>query len=84
MAQKPVVAEFYINNKGQLIKITEVERRGTMTQMHAIVSFDLNSMAQTNHSYVGPGAFGGAAAAGSVGLVKNIPRAKVPVRDGQS
>ena len=40
--EEPRVAEFYINGKAQLIKITNIERRGQMTQMHAIVSFDIS------------------------------------------
>ena len=52
----PQVAEFYINAKGQLIKITEVERRGQMTQMHAIVSFDISALPQAAHNYTGSGA----------------------------
>ena len=74
---EPQSREFYINGKGQLIKIAQIERRGVMTEAHTIVSFDINSLPEANHGYSGMGAQ-------TTGLVKNIPRAKVPVRDGHS
>ena len=46
-----------------------------MTEAHAIVSFDIAQLPQAAHNYTGSGA---------TGLVQNIPRAKVPVRDGHS
>ena len=81
---QPILAQFYINGKGQLIKITEVERRGQMTQMHAILAFDIDQLPQSQHSYSGVGAFSEGSAAGKVQVIKNVPRAKVPVRDGHS
>ena len=79
-AQEEQKLEFYINGKGQLIKIVQQERRGQTVAMHAIISFDLNQLPQANHSYTGPAA----AVEGSTHLRTNLPRAKVPVRDGQS
>ena len=51
-----------------------------MTQMHAIISFDINQLPQAAHNYQGSGVGGGSQPA----LITNIPRAKVPVRDGHS
>jgi len=46
-----------------------------MTEAHAIISFDIGQLPQAQHGYTGQGAT----------MAKmNIPRAKVPVRDGHS
>ena len=46
-----------------------------MTEAHAIISFDIGQLPHAQHSYTGQGAT----------MAKmNIPRAKVPVRDGHS
>lgn len=66
----------YVNNKGQLVKITPVERNGRMTERHDILSFDVDKLPQaTQHQYVGK--------ATTAGLT-SVPRAKVPVKDGIS
>ena len=53
--------------------MTNMERNGRMTQMHAIVSFDVDTLPQANHGYVGAPA-----------VKTGVPRATVPVRDGRS
>ena len=45
-----------------------------MVEAHAIVTFDVAQLPQANHGYTGAGA----------ALRTNVPRAKVPVRDGHS
>lgn len=34
----------YVNNKGQLVKITPVERNGKMTELHQILAFDVDKL----------------------------------------
>lgn len=42
----------YVNNKGQLVKVTTVERSGRMTEMHQILSFDVDKLPEANqHKY---------------------------------
>lgn len=74
------LAEFYVNQKGQVIKVANVERNGKMTQMHAIVSFDIDQLPQAGHGYTGVVDPNSAAAT----RLTAVPRAKVPVRDGRS
>ena len=58
----------------------EVEKNGRLTQMHQILSFDIDQLPQANHKY-NPTIL----SAGSLeAKLSNLPRAKVPVRDGRS
>ena len=41
----------YVNNKGQLVKITPIERNGRMTELHQILSFDVDKLPQASHKY---------------------------------
>jgi hypothetical protein len=66
----------YVNNKGQLVKITPIERNGRMTELHQILSFDVDKLPQASHKYGVDEA--------QKQSVANIPRAKVPVKDGMS
>ena len=48
------LTQMYVNNKGQLIKLTESMRNGRKVQHHQIMSFDVNKLPQaTKHSYQG-------------------------------
>lgn len=67
--------QIYVNAKNQLVKITPVERNGRMTELHQILSFDVDKLPQsTQHTYGGE----------DPSKLTSIPRAKVPVKDGMS
>ncbi len=41
-----------MNNKSQLVKVTPVERAGKMTEMHQILSFNVDTLPQAKeHKY---------------------------------
>ena len=66
--------EIYLNEKSQLIRIVKKihEQTGKTKEIHNILAFDINKLPQAGmHKYQGEEVF-------------NMPRAKVPVKDGQS
>jgi len=68
----------YVNNKGQLVKITPVERNGRMTELHQILAFDVDKLPQAaTHKY-------GEDLPTKLSQLTMVPRAKVPVKDGMS
>jgi len=72
-----------VNSKGQLIKITPIERNGRMTELHQILSFDIDKLPlSATHKYGVD--MTRAKGAGSGGILASLPRAKVPVKDGMS
>lgn len=44
MGLKPQNIQIYVNAKGQLIRIVDMEKNGKILQMHSIVSFDIDSI----------------------------------------
>jgi hypothetical protein len=65
----------YVNNKKQLVKITPVERNGKMTEMHQILTFDVDKLPQaTTHKF----------GEEKPSMLTTVPRSKVPVKDGMS
>jgi len=53
-----------------------------MTQMHAIISFDISALPEARHNYIGTGVANNPIQ--QPNRMQGIPRAKVPVRDGHS
>lgn len=76
LAPSAVHIQLAVNQKKQLTRIVELEKKGRVMQMHQVVNFNIDELPQAfQHAYTGKV---------DKDKLKGVQRVKVPVKDGQS